>query len=97
MARLDNMPSMAIVAGFKGKIDFYQWKGVTCVRKWPDWPPRKPSPAEAVSQARFSYVMGISKQLPPYIIQQYKDMAAGTPYRWQDLLVRSYLTGMNYG
>lgn len=95
MAKLTQMPEQAIIDGFKGKLDFYAWKGIPCVRMWPRYFTRKPHPAEAANQQRFAYINQLASTLPAYIIDQYKAMAVGTPFSWKDLLVQSYIKGMN--
>ena len=39
MARLKNLPSLDIIRGFRGCIDYYLWKGVPCARSWPRFRP----------------------------------------------------------
>lgn len=36
LAKLDGMPSSEIVGGFRGVYDFYYYKGIPCVRAYPD-------------------------------------------------------------
>jgi len=96
MARLSNMPSQAIVDGFKGVVDFYVYKDTAVARKWPRWHTRESYPAEAANQADFAYVNKLAGSLPEYLINQYKRMAAGTPFSWKDLLVRAYMKGLDY-
>lgn len=96
MAVLDQLPSLAIIDGFKGTIDFYLWKGVPCARMWPIHGKRQPYPDEAAGQQAFSYINKAATTLDPFIIDQYKRMAVGTPLTWKDLLVRSYMKGLDY-
>ncbi len=35
MAKLVKLPSLDIIHGFNGVLDFYYWKGIPVVRKWP--------------------------------------------------------------
>ncbi|KKM18706.1 hypothetical protein LCGC14_1663020 [marine sediment metagenome] len=96
MARLSALPARAIVDGFKGTVDFYMYKDTAVARAWPKWTPREPWPAEGANQQAFAYINRVARDLPVYIIDQYKIMAAGTPFTWKDLLVRSYMRGMDY-
>jgi len=96
MAVLKKMPSLAMISMMAGTVDYYLWKGIPCARKWPHWPPRKPYPTEKANQDAFAHAMELTKTLPTFIIRQYKRMAAGTPFRWQDLFVRSYMSGIRY-
>jgi len=50
MARIDVLPSIEIIRGFKGILDFYLWKGLPCVRAWPSWrPARQSDPSKAAA------------------------------------------------
>lgn len=93
MVRLAKLPEQAIIDGFKGKVDFYLCKGIPCARKWPVWKTREPTPEERKAQEAFAYVNHMAANLPPYVIEQYRRMAAGLSYSWKDFLVRGYLSG----
>lgn len=93
MARLLAMPAQAIVDGFKGVLDFYLWKGIACVRKWPYHPKRKPYPAEKANQDRFARGARAWDPLPEHVKVQYRRMAAGTAFTPRDLFMRLYLVG----
>ncbi|GAH92479.1 unnamed protein product, partial [marine sediment metagenome] len=45
----------AIIKGFKGTLDFYVWKGITCVRSWPRSPGRKRAPAVQAQWPAFAW------------------------------------------
>lgn len=96
MVVLTEMPNQAIIDGFKGVIDFYLWRGLPCARKWPVWRKRKPTPREKAAQDAFAEAMRATKTMPEYIIDQYRRMAEGTRWRWQDIFLRAYLTGTRY-
>jgi len=96
MARIDRLPSTAIIDGFKGTLDFYMYKDTAVVRKWPSWTKREPHPDEKVNQDAFAYINKLAASLPSYIQDQYRTMAAGTPFTWKDLLVRAYMKGLDY-
>lgn len=93
MVRLAVLPEEAIISALKGTIDFYEWKGIAVARAWPIHPPRTPHEEEAANQGLLTYIMQLSKQLPSVITNAYKQMASTTPLRWQDLLVRGYISG----
>jgi len=96
MAVLTQMPQQHIIDGFKGVVDFYEYKGIPCARKWPVWHPRQPSDTERAAQEAFAYINRIASQLPEYIKDQYHRMAVGTPWTWKDLLVKAYIHGLDY-
>jgi hypothetical protein len=94
MATIQVMPSQEVIDAYKGTLDFYVWKGIKCVRAWPQYPPRQPSPSEAANQTAFATIMKASVDLQPALIAQMKTSVAGTTWRWQDVWVRSYLKGI---
>lgn len=96
MARLSHMPQQAIISALASCIDFYEWRGIPCARKMPTWPKRRPTPAEEANQQAFAYIMHLSKELPPFVVEVWRQMAQGTAFRWQDLLVRGYISGFTY-
>lgn len=96
MARVSGLPNKEVINAMKGTLDFYSWKGIAVVRRWPRYTPRQPSVSEAAVQSDFSYINKVASQLPSDIIDQYKAMAVGTPFTWKDLLVRGYMHGFGY-
>lgn len=96
MVRLGALPNQAIIGGFKGKIDFYLWKGIPCARRWPRWRKRKASPAEAAAQEAFAYINQMAAFIPTFIRAQYVRQVTGTPFSWKDLLVKAYISGITY-
>lgn len=95
MATLKKMPPQAIIDGLKGTLDYYYWKDIPCVRKWPVWRPRTPGPAEAANQQDFAYINKAWKTLPANIKAQWSSMAGGTGLTGKDLAVRAYMKGAN--
>ncbi len=35
MAKISKVPNLKIIRKFRGILDFYEWKGIPCVRGWP--------------------------------------------------------------
>lgn len=87
------MPQQSIIDSLKGKLDFYYWKGIPCVRSWPRWPPRDPTPPEKANQDTFSYINKLYITLPDAIKQTYIDQAASTSLTSKDLFVKLYYLG----
>lgn len=56
MAKLDAPWDKTRIMGMKGKLDFYYWKGIPVVRKWPYTPPSHISPRTRLAQVKFSAV-----------------------------------------
>lgn len=57
MARLTALPSLEIIRGFKGKIDFYLWKGLPCARAWPRYRQENTTPASKAAAALFGDIL----------------------------------------
>lgn len=96
MVVLARLPEQAIIDGFKGTVDFYMYKDTACARSWPHYYPRTPTAPERANQDAFAYINRVARDLPPYILDQFKRMAQSTPFTWKDLLVRSYIRGIPY-
>ena len=94
MAKLDLLPAQAIIDGLKGVLDFYNHKGINCVRTWPRSPGHKRAPAVEAQWAAFSYSAKEWNNLSPEVQQAYRDLAAGTVYTGRDWFTRAYLTGI---
>jgi len=93
VVRLAALPAQAIIDDFKGKVDFYVYKGQPCARRWPTWPRRVATGQEAANQQAFAYAIKSWNELSEYIRQMYYFMAAGTGLSPRDFFVRSYLKG----
>lgn len=49
MPRLYALPHEQVIKSLKGTLDFYYWRGVPCVRKWPVIPMSSRTPASLES------------------------------------------------
>lgn len=94
MARLEKMPELDIIAGYKGKIDFYYWKGIPVARAWPKSPGRHRSTRVAAQWPAFTYAAREWANLDPIVQAGYREMAYHGGLSGRDLQVRSYLTGL---
>lgn len=94
MAVLKVLPSQAIIDGYKGKIDFYLWRGIPVARKWPVWRKRAPTAPEKANQDDFMLINQEAIKMPLEFIEAYKALAQGTPFTWKDLMVRSFMRGL---
>lgn len=92
MAKIVKMPSMAIVNGFKGTIDFYVHQGQLCVRKWPRSPGHDRAPAVQAQWPAFAWAATNWNSLTPEIQDAYKTMASGTNMTGRDLFVKGFIT-----
>lgn len=97
MAKLTALPELAIIAGYKGSIDFYYWKGLACARSWPKSPGRQRSPNVSAQWPAFTYAAREWSNLSPEIQAGYYSMAQHGGLDGRDLQVRSYLSGLFRG
>lgn len=94
MAKLARMPSLAIISGFKGHIDFYQWMGIPVARKWPRSPGHLRAQAVMDQWADFSYATGAWNLLSEEVQAAYRALSVGSGLSGRDLFTRSYLSGL---
>jgi len=94
MVKLLTLPDQAIIDGFKGKIDYYVHNGVQCVRRWPRYPPRKPSATEAEARAVFVSAVAAWTALPKLAVDAYKRWSSASSLSSRDLFVKGYIGGI---
>lgn len=91
MAKITQLPSLAIIAGFKGTLDYYVWKGIPCVRKWPRSPGKKRSAAVEEQWLAFKYVQANWNALSPYVQDAYKTTAGPASITGRQLFTKSFI------
>jgi len=94
VARLDAMPSLAIIDGLKRTLDFYYWMGIPCVRSWPRSPGHKRAPAVEAQWAPFSFAAKEWSNLTDVVKDAYTQMALGTALTPRDWQIKAYLEGL---
>jgi len=104
MARLEALPSLDIISGFRGLIDYYIYypscpvetgvKGTPCARRWPRSPGHRRAPAVEAAWVAFSYIAKQWNTLDHEIQQAYNKQASSTGLNGRDLFERAYLTGL---
>lgn len=94
MAKLKVLPSLAIISGFKGTLDYYLHDGIPCVRRWPRSPGHHRAPAVEAQWSAFAYATQSWDKLDDETQNTYREMAAGTNYSGRDLFTKGYLTGL---
>ena len=92
MAKLRNMPSQAIIDGFKGYIDYYVNMGIPCARSWPRSPGRDRSPAVRAQWLPFSVAATAWPPLCQDLVDAYNRMASGTHMSGKDIMAKGYLS-----
>lgn len=93
MAKIKALPSLAIISGFKGKLDFYVHMGQPCVRKWPRKVGHFRAPAVQAGWTAFSEAASLWNSLSPEVQDAYKRMAAGTTMSGRDIFTKSFING----
>ena len=94
MAVLRYLPEEAIISGFKGKVDFYDYLGIHVARSWPRSPGHNRSPAVRATWPAFSYASREWSNLTPEVQAAYNALAGGSGLSGRDMQVRSYLSGL---
>jgi len=94
MAKLEVLPSQAIIDGFKGKLDFYLWRGIPCVRKWPRKAVVSGIPEVEEHWAAFAYAASLWSSLSPEVQEAYNTMALTGGLSGRDLMTRGFLSGI---
>jgi len=93
MAKLTALPSLAIISGFKGKIDFYLWMGIPVARKWPRSPGHKRAPAVEAQWADFATASRLWGEMSQELQDAYIESAHGTTLSGRDLAAKAFLSG----
>lgn len=91
MARLDALPSIDIIHGFKGILDFYLWKGLPCVRSWPRMTKAQQSPATIAAGVLFGQILKSYRLLADTVLAAFREEAANQPRTARDLMVAAVL------
>ena len=104
MAKLKALPSLAIISGFRGVIDYYvNYQtcpaetgeiGQPCARMWPRSPGHKRAPAVEAGWADFSIAAKAWSALSAEIQDAYNTMASNTGLSGRDLFTKSYISGL---
>jgi len=92
VARLDVLPSEAIIDGLKGILDYYVHKGIPCVRSWPRSPGHRRAPAVEAQWAAFSWAAANWNSLTPEVQAAYTQTAQGSSLTGRDLFMKSFIS-----
>jgi hypothetical protein len=94
MVVITSMPSEAIISGFKGTIDFYEYMGLAVARTWPRSPGRKRAPAVEAQWENWAYAAREWRNLSPTVQDAYRALGHSSGLSCRDLQVRGYLAGI---
>jgi len=87
MARIPTLPSLEIIRGLKGILDFYVWKGLPCVRAWPKYRPAKQTAASLAAALIFGAIVKSYPLLGKLPLEAYREDALDQPRTARDLMV----------
>jgi len=91
MAKLNALPSLEVIDTLKGTLDFYLWKGIPVVRKWPYIPMSSRTPASLASAQLFGQIVQGWALTGGEPRAAYQEAAADQPRTARDLYVSGVL------
>ena len=91
MARLNALPSLDVIKTLKGTLDYYYWKGIPCVRKWPVIPMSSRTAASMASAQLFGEIIQGWALTCAEEKAAYAEAAADQPRTARDLYVSGVL------
>lgn len=91
MAKLVKLPSLAVINGFKGTIDFYLNMGIPCARSWPSSPGHDRAPAVEEQWPIFTTATRLWNELSQEVRDAYKQMASGLHLTGRDIFIKGYI------
>lgn len=92
MAKITKMPAQSIINGFKGTLDYYVWKGIACVRRWPRSPGHRRTPEVEAKWPAFAWAASNWNSLTAEVQAAYKRMAQNTVLTGRDIFMKSFIT-----
>lgn len=87
MARIDALPSIEIIRGFKGILDFYLWRGLPCARAWPRYRPARQTDPSKAAALLFGAIVKAYSLLGDAPLEAYRADAADQPRTARDIMV----------
>jgi len=94
MATIQGFPSLKIIRGFHGVLDFYMNQGNCCVRTWPRSPGHRRAAAVEAQWPAFTVAAKLWNDLSPQVRAAFNSMAQNGGLSGHDLAMRAYLSGL---
>jgi hypothetical protein len=91
MAKLEALPSSAIIDQLAGTIDYYLWMGIPCARSWPRARQVPITPQERAAWPVFTDAVRIWNTLSTEVQAAYNAMAAGSTLSGRDMATKLYI------
>ncbi len=95
MAKLKALPSLEVINVLKGTLDYYYWKGIPCVRKWPHIPHSSRTQPSLDSAHLFGVIVQGWALVGATAKALYAEAAADQPRTGRDLYVSGVLGGQH--
>ena len=90
MAKLLQLPEAAIIDGFRGVLDFYVWKGIPCVRSWPQNKASGFTPGALLNQPILARSARLKRFISPSLKVGLDRYRSGGNYVWADVHTAAY-------
>lgn len=87
MPRLDGPPNADVVASLKGVLDYYYWRGIPVVRRWPTWTLKRRAPAVVAAEARFTEIRDLTIRSTQQQRDLYRTWSQPYSWTWSDFAV----------
>ena len=102
MAKLKALPSLDVINGFRGVIDYYVYHpscpaetgvaGTPCARRWPRSPGHRRAPEVEAQWTAFAWAAANWNSLSPEVQEAYNQTAEQTNMTGRDLFTKSFIT-----
>lgn len=89
------LPAQPLIIALRGKLDFYTWRTLICVRTWPRRPNMPRAPAVRASAAAFADYSRRLKAIDGTVLTAAQTAAAGTRWTWKDITTRAAYGHLN--
>lgn len=90
MAKLARLPSLGIIAGFRGTLDFYEDRGLFIVRSWPRGKALGLAPGTVAQQPLFIRASRLKKYISQPVSIAARRYTLGGSSTWADIMTRAY-------
>ncbi|GAH33013.1 unnamed protein product, partial [marine sediment metagenome] len=87
VATIDALPSLEIIRGFKGILDFYVRRGTVCVRAWPKYRPARQTAASLAAALVFGAIVKSYGLLGDAPLEAYREDALDQTRTARDIMV----------
>lgn len=91
MAKLSQGLNRQTVGALRGYLDFYYWKGIPVIRKWPDYSNFVPRAGTAASNAAFAESRKTIQLIVPQMRDALRQACIGKRRAWVDAFTRRYM------